>query len=76
MKDKYPLDIQQKVITPVSTALRAATGIVTTYMVDVVVVWVWLTILLHILKFTQSPHIFYHCQGHQQSQAVLYGHRS
>ena len=58
MKDKYPLDIQQKVITPVSTALRAATGIVTTYMVDVVVVWVWLTILLHILKFTQSPHIF------------------
>jgi len=35
------------IITPMSTVLRAATGIVTPYMV---VVWVWLTILLCILQ--------------------------
>ena len=59
MKGKNPLDIQQKGITPISTVLRAATGIVTTCMVDVVVVWVWLTILLRILqKFTLSQHNF------------------
>jgi len=54
-----PFDIQQEGVTPVSTVLRAATGIVTLCTVDVVVVWVWLTILLRILqKFTQSKHIF------------------
>ena len=59
MKDKNSLDIQQKGITPISTTLRAATGILTMYMVDVVEVWVWLTILLHIVqKFMQSLHIF------------------
>ena len=54
-----PLDIQQEGVTPVSTVLRAATGIVTLCTVDVVVVWVWPTILLLTLqKFTQSKHIF------------------
>ena len=49
-----PLDIQQKGVTPVSTVLRATTGIVTLCTVDVVVVWVWPTILLRIL---QKSHI-------------------
>ena len=54
-----PFDIQQKGVTPVSTVLRAATGIVTLCTVEVVVVWVWPTILLCILqKFTQSKHTF------------------
>ena len=35
VKGKNPLDIQQKWITPTNTVLRAATGILTTYMVDV-----------------------------------------
>jgi len=42
---RIPLDIQQKGLTPISTAHRSATGIVTTYTVVVVVVWVWLTII-------------------------------
>jgi len=45
-----PLDIQQEGVTPVSTVIRAATGIVTLCTVDVVVVWVWPTILLRILQ--------------------------
>ena len=61
-----PFDIQQKGVTPVSTVLRAATGIVTLCTVEVVVVWVWPTILLLTLqKFLPLS------QGHQQSQAVL-----
>ena len=44
------------VVNPVSTILRAATGIVTMYTVDVVVVWVWLTILLHILQKKSCSH--------------------
>jgi len=44
VKGKNPLDIQQKRITPTNTMLRATTGIVTTYMVDVIVVWVQLMI--------------------------------
>jgi len=40
VKGKNPLDIQQKGITPTNIMLRAATRIVTTYMVDVIVVWV------------------------------------
>ena len=40
MKGENPLDIQQKRITPISNMLRAATGIVTTYTVDVAVIWV------------------------------------
>jgi len=55
VKGKNPLDIQQKRITATNTVLRAATGIVTTYMADIIVVWVQLIILLHILqKFTLS----------------------
>jgi len=63
MKGKNSLDIQQKGITPISTATWAATGIVTMYMLDVVVVWVWLTILLCILyiSHSHSMHIFYYC---------------
>jgi len=69
---KNHLDIQQKGITPISTMLRAATGIVTTYTVDVVGVWVWLTILLHILQNSHSHSIFSPLsQGHQQSQAIF-----
>ena len=61
-----PLDIQQEGVTPVSTVLRAATGIVTLCTVDVAVVWVWLTILLRILqKSHQSEH-----------RQLLDGHRS
>jgi len=56
VKGKKPLDIQQKGITPTNTSFRAATGIVTIY---IVVVWAWLTILLCILQeSTQSQHIF------------------
>jgi len=52
VKGKNPLDTQQKGITPTNTVLRAG-RIVTMYMVDAVVVWVWLTILLCTLqKFT------------------------
>ena len=40
-KVRIPFDIQQKGVTPTNTVLRAATRIVT---VDVVVVWVWLTV--------------------------------
>ena len=61
-------------LNAVSTVLRDATGIVTTYMVDVVVVWVWLTILLHILpNFTQSQHNFttVTVTGHQISQEAF-----
>ena len=43
-KVRIPFDIQQKGATPVVTMLRAATRIVATYAVDVVVVWVWLTV--------------------------------
>jgi len=50
MKDKNPLDIQQKGITRISTTLRAATGIVTMYMVDVVEVGYGLPLLLHIVQ--------------------------
>jgi len=49
-----PLDIQQKGVTPISTVLIAATGIVTLCTVDVVVVWVWPTVLLRIPRVTQS----------------------
>jgi len=70
LKGKNPLDIQQKGVTLISTMLKATTGTVTTYAVDVVAVWVWLTILLRIL------HNFTTVTGHQQSQAVLDGHRS
>ena len=56
-----PFDIQQKGVTPVYTVLRAATGIVTLCTVEVVVVWVWPTILLLTLqKFLPLS------QGHQQ----------
>ena len=59
MKGKNPLDTQRKGITLTNTDLRAAAGIVTMYMVDAVVVCVWLTILLCTLqKFTQSRHNF------------------
>jgi len=44
------------VVNPVSTILRAATGIVTMYMVDVFVVWMWLTIFLHILQKISCSH--------------------
>ena len=47
-----PFDIQQKGVIPL--VLRAATGIVTLCTVDVVVVWVWPTILLRIPRVTQS----------------------
>ena len=61
VKGKNPPDIQQKGIAPISTVVRATTGMVTTYMVDAVVVWVWLTILLRILYIfttvTRSPAI-------------------
>jgi len=57
VKGKNPLDTQQKGITPTNKVLRAVARIVTMYTVDVVVVWVWLTILLCTLqKFTQSRH--------------------
>jgi len=46
VKDENPLDIQQKGITLTSTVLKAATWILTTCTVDVVVVWVWLTIII------------------------------
>jgi len=71
------IDIQQKGITPISTMLRVATGIATTYMVDVVVVWLWLTMLLCTLQNSHSHSIFYHCHrvtsNHRQ---CLDGHRS
>jgi len=35
----FPFDIQQMGVIPISTMLRAATRIVTLYMVDVVLVW-------------------------------------
>ena len=51
--------MQHKGVTPVSTVLRAANGIVALCTVDVDVVCVWPTILLCILrKFTQSKHTF------------------
>jgi len=59
LKGKNPLDIQQKGVTLISTMLKATTGTVTTYAVDVVAVWVWLTILLRIL------HNFTTVTGHQ-----------
>jgi len=35
----FPFDIQQMGAIPISTVLRAATRIVTLYMLDVVLVW-------------------------------------
>jgi len=40
VKGYNPLNIQQNGITPITTVLKAATGTVTRYMVNVVVVWV------------------------------------
>ena len=58
---ELPFDIQQKGVTPVSTVLRAATGIVTLCTVDVVVVWVWVTTLILTLQNSHSQAYFYHC---------------
>ena len=44
--------------TPTNTGLRAATRIVTTYTVNVVVVWVAYHIAPYSTKFTQSQHVF------------------
>jgi len=79
VKGKNPFDIQQKGITPISNMLRAATGIVTTYTVDVAVVWVQLT--MHNALYSTKVHTvtayFYHCHrvtsNHRQ---FLDGHRS
>ena len=52
--------------------LRVATGIVTTYMVDVVVVWVLAyQVALYSTKFAQPQHILPLSKGHQQSQTVF-----
>ena len=44
--------------TPVGTILRAVTGIVTLYMEDVGVVWVWLTVFLYSTKKPHSQRTF------------------
>ena len=68
VKGKNPLDIQQKEITPISTTHRTATGIVTMYTVDIVVVWVRLTIITLYFTKIHSHSIFLPLsQGHQQS---------
>jgi len=67
-----PLDIQQKGVTPVSTVLWAATGIVTLCTVDVVVVSVGSPYCSLLYKNSHSQSIFLPLsQGHQQSQAVF-----
>jgi len=79
MRERWgiPFDIQQKGVTPVSTVLTAATGIVTLCTVDVVVVWVWLTILILTLqKFTQSKHIFTTVSGSPDHRQFWDGQRS
>jgi len=71
MKDKNPLDIQQKGITPISTTLRPATGIVTMYTVDVVEVWVWLTIIApYCAKIHAVTTYFYHCNRVTSNQVT------
>ena len=69
---ELPFDIQQKGVTPVSTVLRAATGIVTLCTVDVVVVSVGSPYCSLLYKNSHSQSIFLPLsQGYQQAQAVL-----
>jgi len=73
VKGKNPLDIQQKGITPISSVLRAATRIVTMY-----IVWMQLWYgcgLLYCSVFCKNSHshsIFVPLsQGHHRSRAGL-----
>ena len=64
------------VVTQISTILRAATGIMTPYMANVAVVWVWLTVFLCIVRKRAHHHRIMlpwsHCHRHflRWTQAV------
>ena len=67
----------QRVVTPISTVLRAATRVILLYAADVGVAWVWLTVLLHILPKLLLGHdeILPWSQGDQQLSSVAVHHR-